>query len=167
MNTPDENKKAQQEKSFPGYPIYPANEDVTNQNEQVDFVNSRKVNPEEELWEEIPEERDPDIPKARNSDDSFDPDSDVSDEELDMLESADQNKDINRPDLEVDTGLDKTDEDGDPLNEYPQGYGATGLDLDVPGSAADDDDEEIGEEDEENNYYSLGGDKEEGPSEDF
>jgi hypothetical protein len=111
----------------------------------------------DEAWDENPEQRGSDVPKARNSDDDFDPDSDVSNEEVEMLESADQNRDINRPDLEVETGLDSTDDDGDPLNEYPQGYGDTGLDLDVPGSAADDGNEDIGEEDEENNYYSLWG----------
>ena len=54
--------------------------------------------------------------------------------------------------------LDKTDDDGTPLNEK---VNDSGSDLDVPGSEADDDNEEIGEEDEENNSYSLS-DEEEG-----
>jgi len=48
--------------------------------------------------------------------------------------------------------LDRTDEDGDLLNEK---INNSGSDLDVPGSEEDDANEEIGEEDEENNSYSL------------
>ena len=48
--------------------------------------------------------------------------------------------------------LDKTDDDGTPLNEK---VNLSGSDLDVPGSEADDANEKIGEEDEENNAYSL------------
>jgi hypothetical protein len=48
--------------------------------------------------------------------------------------------------------LDKTDEEGETLNE---GSDRSGSDLDVPGSEEDDANEEIGEEDEENNSYSL------------
>ena len=53
--------------------------------------------------------------------------------------------------------LDKTDEDGMPLNEK---INISGSDLDVPGSEADDDNEEIGAEDEENNSYSLSDEEE-------
>ena len=48
--------------------------------------------------------------------------------------------------------LDKTDDDGAPLNEK---VNLSGSDLDVPGSEEDDANEKIGEEDEENNAYSL------------
>ena len=48
--------------------------------------------------------------------------------------------------------LDKTDDEGEILNE---GSDRSGRDLDVPGSEDDDADEKIGEEDEENNSYSL------------
>jgi hypothetical protein len=48
--------------------------------------------------------------------------------------------------------LDRTDNDGELLNE---GTGLSGTDLDVPGSEADDADEAIGEEDEENNPFST------------
>lgn len=155
MNTPDQNKKDQQEKSFPGYPSYPASDDVTNQNEQIDYgtLRSKVKNPTEAL-DDHPEQKASEIPRARNSDDDFDPDSDVSDDEIEMLDAADQNKDVEQKDWETNQ-LDKTDNDGDPLNEYPQGYDEKGADLDVPGSESDDGNEDIGEEDEENNYYSL------------
>jgi len=48
--------------------------------------------------------------------------------------------------------LDKTDDEGEMLNEKSD---RSGGDLDVPGSEDDDANEEIGEEDEENNSYSL------------
>lgn len=52
--------------------------------------------------------------------------------------------------------LDKTDKDGDLLNEEDGGDEFSGSDLDVPGTEDDDEDENIGEEDEENNIYSPG-----------
>jgi len=51
--------------------------------------------------------------------------------------------------------LDKTDLDGERLNESSD---FSGSDLDVPGAEQDDRDEAIGEEDEENNSYSMGSD---------
>ncbi len=56
------------------------------------------------------------------------------------------------------SGLDQTDEDGEPLNEGGFATDASGSDLDTSGTDEDDDLENIGEEDEENNLYSLGGD---------
>src|SRR5436190_18589316 len=50
------------------------------------------------------------------------------------------------------SALDRTDDDGEKLNESSD---ISGKDLDVPGSEDDDANEEIGEEDEENNSYSL------------
>jgi hypothetical protein len=82
-----------------------------------------------------------------------------------MLSAADQNRDMEKRDVE-EALLDTTDDDGDPLNEPRGTYGATGADLDVPGSETDDGNENIGEEDEENNYYSLGGDNHENLEED-
>jgi hypothetical protein len=50
--------------------------------------------------------------------------------------------------------VDKTDKDGELLNEESSREEFSGSDLDVPGTEEDDEDEEIGEEDEENNIYS-------------
>lgn len=71
-------------------------------------------------------------------------DSDGDDDELDVLNSTD-------------------DEIGVPQNISDEDINT---DLDVPGSELDDDSESIGEEDEENNYYSLGGDRHESQEED-
>ena len=159
MNTPDQNKKAQQEKSFPGYPSYPASDDVTNQADKVDFgiLHEVKGNP---TLGEATEQRGDTIDRARNSDENIDPETDVTAEDVAMLTAADQNRDMDDPDSE-ESMLDTTDEDGDPLNQPRGSYGTIGADLDVPGSESDDGNENVGDEDEENNYYSLGGDNKE------
>lgn len=157
MNTPDQNKKDQNEKDFPGYPHYPASDDISNQNDRVDF-GTLHTGDNNSPTREASEQRATDTPKARNTTDSIDPDTDVTDEDIAMLTAADQNRDMDDPDPE-EPMLDTTDDDGDPLNEPQPKYMQAGADLDVPGSETDDGNEDIGEEDEENNYYSLGGDE--------
>jgi hypothetical protein len=89
-------------------------------------------------------------------DDRLDKDTDVTEEEKDLLDrSADSMAGEDDEDRRKSL-LDNKDEDGDPLNENVE---VSGDDLDVPGAGDDDDNEEIGEEDEENNSYSLGGDR--------
>lgn len=73
-------------------------------------------------------------------------DSDVTEEELKLLEQTTDEDDLNHVDL------DDTDDDGEPLNEEVD---LTGEDLDVPGAEEDDRNEDIGAEDEENNSYST------------
>jgi len=138
---------------FPGYPHYPASEDITepgnNNGEQV-----------------LAEERTPRVNKTdhlndREADTRFvsGTDADITDEDLQILDAAEQNMDSTDGANIQYASLDSEDEDGDPLNEDGSlNRDATGESLDVPGSSADDADELIGEEDEENNYYSLGGD---------
>jgi len=164
MNTPDQSKKDQQEKNFPGYPSYPASDDVTNKADREDF-GVLHGNDKNSVSRGATEQRSDEVPRARNSDESTDPDSDVSPEEIAMLTAADQNRDMDDSDVE-ESLLDTTDEDGDPLNEPRGTYGNAGADLDVPGSETDDGSENIGSEDEENNYYSLGGDNKENLEED-
>ena len=164
MNTPDQNKKDQQEKDFPGYPAYPASDDITNQADREDYGTLHAADKNTSTGE-APEQRADAPAKARNSGESDDPDADVTSEDVGMLSAADQNHDMDDPDAEEGT-LDTTDEDGDPLNEPRSAYEQTGADLDVPGSETDDGNENIGEEDEENNYYSLGGDNHENLEED-
>ena len=76
----------------------------------------------------------------------------VSKDERKLLDDA--AKKVNSPDQTAleQAELDQRDEDGELLNEKT---GASGNDLDVPGSELDDANEEIGEEDEENNSFSL------------
>jgi len=128
------------DKDYPGYPHYPAEEDAM---------------------------RGKPTGAADEGDENgivMGTDADVSKEDLDLLNRAEQNMDTPDATNLVHAELDNTDEDGDPLNEDEGTY--TGDELDVPGSELDDNDERIGEEDEENNYYSLGGDEKENLEED-
>ena len=93
-------------------------------------------------------------PKSTNQQDEIitnadeDANTEISDEELALLDLSDEGRDgagLLRAEL------DKTDDDGEALNEV---VNLSGDDLDVPGSEQDDDNEAIGEEDEENNLYS-------------
>lgn len=164
MNTPDQNKQDQQSKDFPGYPTYPASDDITNQADKTDYgtLNTQDIN---SATGEATEQRATEVPKALNANEAIDPETDVTPEDIEMLSAADQHRDIDDPEIEA-AKLDTTDEDGDPLNEGSGTYGETGADLDVPGSELDDRDENNGSEDEENNYYSLGGDNHENLEED-
>jgi len=83
-------------------------------------------------------------------------DTDVSPEELELLERTEYSQ-AGPEDLSWENArLNNTDEDGEALNEENE---FSGKDLDIPGAEDDDKNEEIGEEDEENNSYSLGGDR--------
>ena len=81
-----------------------------------------------------------------------DKDLNVSNSERDLLQRSSESMGT-LDDEQLNSGdLDKTDDEGERLNE---GSGRSGSDLDVPGSEDDDADEKIGEEDEENNSYSI------------
>lgn len=88
--------------------------------------------------------------------DEPDEETDVTDEEKELLERSAESMGGEDDEDRRKVLLDNSDEDGDPLNENVE---VSGNDLDVPGANDDDDNEEIGEEDEENNSYSLGGDR--------
>jgi hypothetical protein len=116
------------------------------------IVNEDEDAAEEELDEEDEAEKSDD--ELNITDDSVDPESDVSrDEKIALERSA---TDVDTPDNEAlyASKSDDTDFDGEKLNEDSDDV--SGEDLDVPGAEEDDADEEIGEEDEENNEYSLG-----------
>lgn len=88
-----------------------------------------------------------------DDDDTTDPETDVTDEERELLQRSSESMGTEDDEAQRGVMLDNIDDDGEPLNET---VNASGSDLDVPGSEDDDDNEEIGEEDEENNNYSLG-----------
>jgi len=146
---------------FPGYPHYPANEDITNakNNNGAEQFGDDKPSPKRQFNDTV-DEQDVETNIFQGTD------ADLTPEDIRALESSGQ--DMGTPDsnsLQF-ASLDNTDDDGDPLNEESSlNMDMTGEDLDVPGSSADDSDEEIGEEDEENNYYSLGGDDHEAQEE--
>lgn len=142
---------AKTDQDFPGYPHYPAREDIldkrndyTQENIDVENLpNSKNVtgvnqrflaNQNRDRAEEAMK------PGAANDDDleiKAGTEADVDDDDLAVLNSTDA-------------------EIGRPQNVSNEELSS---DLDVPGSELDDENEDVGEEDEENNYYSLGGDR--------
>lgn len=154
--------------SFPGYPHYPAGEDITNSGNSTgrenvndeDIPASHKINAQELSPNAVNEQ-----PSDENDDIVMGTDADVTAEDLQMLELADQNTDTEDGRNLAAASLDETDDDGDPLNEEGANGFVSGDELDVPGAELDDTEENEGEEDEENNYYSLGGDNHESQEE--
>jgi hypothetical protein len=147
------------DQDFPGYPHYPAKEDIMDQrtgSNKVDMdvenlasarnatgVSQRFIRSQEGQRNKGPETGE----STEESDDlgiRSGTDADVNDDDLAILNST-------------------NDEIGIPQNVSNEDINT---DLDIPGSELDDDNEKIGEEDEENNYYSLGGDRHESQEED-
>jgi len=156
----EQSNDAKTDQDFPGYPHYPAKEDIMDQrtgSHKVDMdmenlasarnttgVSQRFVTAQKNQRSSPPENR-------QSSEESSDDlgirqgtKADVDDDDLAILNSTND---------EIGTPQNVSNEDLD-------------TDLDIPGSELDDDDESIGEEDEENNYYSLGGDRHESQEED-
>jgi len=147
-----EQDKKNEEKEFPGYPHYPANEDIMNSkdNERLD-VNVENLSRSPKISSSaLPDKS----VKPASEETTTPPLADVDSDDIDAAGPAET--DLTADDL-IALGEDEVDYGN---REEP------GSDLDVPGSEEDDADEEIGEEDEENNYYSLGGDAHEDLEED-
>jgi hypothetical protein len=159
MDSKKEVEQSNDEKTdqdFPGYPHYPAKEDIMDQR-----TDSHRVNMDVE-----------NLPSSRNA-------SGVSQRFVNTAgEKAEEpiqpgltgNDDLG---IRQGTEADVTDDDLAILNAtdaeigVPQNVSNEELnDLDIPGTDLDDENESIGEEDEENNYYSLGGDRHENLDED-
>ena len=145
-------KNENNEGEFPGYPHYPANEDIMNAKDakrvEVDLENlSHSKNilpnlPDKSVSEEV-ENEDPVLTDVNaDTEKNVVIEADITEE--DMIALGEKNADYGN--------LEKLETEPD--------------DLDIPGGDADDANEEIGEEDEENNYYSLGGDAHENLEED-
>jgi hypothetical protein len=147
------------DQDFPGYPHYPAKEDIMDQR-----TDSHRVDVD---VENIPSSRNntgvsqrfmagQDRERASNS---MQPQPGSGDDDLNLEMGTDG--DVDEDDLEV---LNATNgEIGVPQNVSNEDLNT---DLDIPGTELDDESESIGEEDEENNYYSLGGDRHESQEED-
>jgi hypothetical protein len=136
---------------FPGYPHYPASEDIMNPANQVQrvAVDVENLAPTGSVGKK---------PDNANPSGSFTSAQNVTDDELKIVPGTDA--DVTREDLRV------LSEAEGPYAQTSGSNTVTGEDLDVPGADQDDPNEEIGEEDEENNYYSLGGDNHENLEED-
>lgn len=141
-----------EQQDFPGYPHYPAKEDIMNVKDldrvSLDVENlSRSQN----AVEPLPAKRSLNT-TANNSE---------------PVLPEDETEDIDDPET---AAANLTEDDlialGDDDSAVPKNPVLDGEDLDIPGAEDDDSNEEIGEEDEENNYYSIGGDDHENLDED-
>lgn len=136
-------KPASEEQTFPGYPKYPATEDIVYRAKRVEM----DLDGEENLTE--PKETTRPAKSTTAAKREGDSPSDVTRDDLQALNSEERS-------LEGDDEILKG-------RVYPVDF--SGEDLDVPGAQADDD-EEAGKEDEENKLYSLGGENHEDLEED-
>lgn len=135
---------ADDNENFPGYPHYPASEDIMNRAKRIDIdINTAAEN---------------DLPLT---------DSVVAPTITSPLDANENNSDLTKDDFQAlaseeihSTGDDEILAD----RVWPVDF--AGKDLDIPGSEQDDNQEMIGSEDEENNSYSLGGDNHENLEED-
>jgi len=153
----DQDNSPGQHEELPGYPHYPAEDDITNP--QHGF---RKISADEDLANSknlsgrlINDRTNPDdIIEPRDEDDEMrivpGTDADVTDEDLVILGDRDADQDLGEDELTGNARVDEVEEEGD---------------LDIPGSEMDDE-EALGQDDEENSYYSLGGDRHESLEED-
>lgn len=140
------------DQDFPGYPHYPAREDIMDQRndyirEDVDvenLPNSRNMTGVSQRFT-----------SGRNNKKAEEPlGSDFSGDDDGLAIQPGTEADVTDDDLAV---LNATDNEiGTPQNVSNEDLNT---DLDIPGSELDDENELIGEEDEENNYYSLGSDR--------
>ncbi len=158
--------KHDKNEEFPGYPHYPAEEDITNpgngahkvRGDVENLANSnsisrRNLSDRDTSMDNIEDRNDEDeIRIVRGTE------ADVTRADLENLGRRDEDQDMgDDEEMRTSARVDDVDADNDELEEG---------DLDVPGSELDDQDEETGDEDEENNYYSLGGDNHEDLEED-
>jgi hypothetical protein len=170
ITTPEEVPESNDEKidqDFPGYPHYPAKDDILNpenHTERVDIdmenITPKGRNVDVQLKEQSLQPADglvnaPFVQAVESDEDDIGivagTEADVTEEDLLILGEVDQDMDL---------GEDEEIKSNGSLLDL------TGDELDVPGSELDDANESIGEEDEENNYYSLGGDNHENLEED-
>lgn len=156
LNNPGDVQKSNDEKidqDFPGYPHYPAKEDILNPGNDTERVDldvedlSRSGNPTAA------------VRGARNKVENGEDLSEIEEPiemDIDMVPGTDA--DVTAEDLAL-LGPKEGDMDMDEDEDLQRrGYSPrSGRDLDVPGDA--DNADRPGEEDEENSYYSLGGDE--------
>ena len=172
------------DQDFPGYPHYPAKEDIMDQrtdSHRVDadvenLPNSRNVtglsqrfatqegndgsvsqSGMEEINQPAAEDEEP-LDLSRSTD------GDVTPEERMALEN------VSMPTQDAENlrraTLDNTDFDGDELNEDSFGEVLSSADLDIPDEGDETNTEAMGQGDEENKYYSLGSDRHDAQEED-
>jgi hypothetical protein len=136
---------------FPGYPHYPAKEDIMHPANRME-----KISPDpENLTKSGAYVDSKNLEKPVSS--SLDIAEDIDD---DLLIVPGTEADVTRDDLII-LGEQNIETDEEEAVDAKIYAGEIDAQLDVPGEELDDQNEDLGEEDEENNYYSLGGDRQE------
>ncbi len=132
------NAKQEQGKNeeFPGYPLYPADEDIMNQGERIDVDVDTAV-------KNNASGKNLNAPQIKGLSKETEESTNLTKDDFQALASEE---------------LESVGDDEILLNR-PWPVDFAGEDLDVPGSEQDDAQEQIGSEDEENNSYSIGGDR--------
>ena len=136
---------AGEEESFPGYPKYPASEDIVYRAKRVEMDLDGEEQPAAPTKDIAAQ---PNVPKSGKR-------------------TGHSPADITPDDLQALNAEENSFEGDDAVLQgraYPVDFAAK--DLDVPGAQLDDRDEATGNEDEENNFYSLGGENHEDLEED-
>ncbi len=156
QNPGKKSTEPRQDQDLPGYPHYPAEDDITNP--QHGF---KKVSADEELANSrrlsARSVNDHDRNESIEPDDDNDDleivsgtEADVTEEDLRILGDRDADQDLGDDEETGNARVDEVEQEAD---------------LDIPGGDMDDE-EALGQDDEENNYYSLGGDRHENLEED-
>ena len=156
-NNQQNDTRTQEDQDLPGYPHYPAEDDIMNP--QHGF---KKIAADEELANSN-RLSGMAINDRANSDDTIEPldddddvkivsgtDANVTAEDLLILGDKETDQDLGEDELVGNARVDELEEESD---------------LDIP-EAQMSDEEALGQDDEENNYYSLGGDRHESLEED-
>lgn len=164
ITTPEEVPESNDEKidqDFPGYPHYPANDDILhpdNHAERVDVdienITPRGRNVDVQLKEKGLQTTG-DLVNAPYDKTVQEPDDDIGFVGTEADVTAEDLLLLGEKDQDMDMGEDEE------IKRVASLLDQTGDELDIPGTELDDANESIGEEDEENNYYSLGGDNHE------
>jgi hypothetical protein len=154
-NTEDKQNSEDADEEFPGYPHYPAKDDIMHPANRME-----KISPDTENLTRSGaylDTKNTERPVSSSIDTAADIDDDLI---IVPGTEADVTKDdliiLGEQDIE---DFEETDEE-EPVDSKVH-LGSLNTGLDVPGEELDDSNESLGEEDEENNYYSLGGDRQE------
>ena len=170
------------DEDFPGYPHYPAKEDILNPENHTERINANVENLTHDSLRNEP--ADPDKKKettAANPGEIEDFDdlgivmgteADVTEEDLKILGDPDKDFDMDEDEEIFSDGsggaFDATEETVSDLDsrDLRDELERTGDDLDIPDADLDATGDSLGQGDEENSYYSLGGDRQEKNEED-
>jgi len=150
-------RQEENNEEFPGYPHYPAKDDIMSRTSDMERVplDVENLTPSGKYLN-TKQEKNP-----LSNQPPLDAASSTEDDDMDLTPGTEG--DVTRDDLIALGGTRYTDND---LQNNVRTNTVDGEDLDIPGAELDNPNEEIGEEDEENNYYSLGGERHENLEED-